>query len=186
MISKSDISNLIQNEQKFELLYDGDPEKRFHGIIHYLTIAVGGNVNDKCIVKVTSSSIWNGNMYPRYAVDFNSSNVFAILSDENSWLKYDFITSKIRPTCYSIRARGECLYNNPTSWIIEGPNTDEDRDWKLLYSRSDVKSLLGLNYVDTFDITTHLEPFESFRFLRIRSHGILVFSALEYFGYFFK
>lgn len=187
IISKSDILNLIQKEKKFEVLYDGDPNNRFHGIIHYLTIAFGGNVNDKCIVNVTSSSIWNGNMYPKYAVDLqNFSNVFATLSDENSWLKYDFITNKIRPTCYSIRSRGECLHNNPTSWIIEGSNTDEDNDWKLLDSRSDVKSLLGLNHVDTFDITTHLEPFESFRFLRIRSHGILVFSTLEYFGDFFK
>ena len=151
-----------------------------------MTIVFGGNVNDKCVVNVTSSSIWDGCMYPKYAVDLHKPNVFATQSDEKSWLKYDFITNKIRPTCYSIRSRGECLHNNPTSWVIEGSNTDDDNDWKLLDSRNEVKSLLGKNCEDTFDITTHLEPFESFRFLRIRSQGILVFSALEYFGHFFK
>lgn len=182
MISKSEILNLIQ---KHDIKYDGNSKNRFNGIIDYLTTTFGGNVNDKCIVKVTSSSIWNGNMYPKYAVDLHESSVFATLDDKNTWLKYDFINNKIRPTCYSIRSRGDCIYNNPTSWIIEGSNTDKDGEWKLLDSRNDVKSLLGLNLEDTFDITTHLEPIECFRFLRIRSHCLLVFSALEYFGQIF-
>ena len=114
--------------------FDGKNENRFHGIIHHLTAETGGNVNDNGTVITTASTICNGH-YSKYAVDLDDdTHYFQSVSIPNSWLKFDFKERKIRPSNYSIRTRHDCDQGgyHPKNWVIEGSNTDNDNDWKIL------------------------------------------------------
>ncbi|KAK8887933.1 hypothetical protein M9Y10_038992 [Tritrichomonas musculus] len=168
--------------------YDGKSEHAFDGIIRELTKKNSGNVDEKGVVKVTSSSVCC-NLYPKRAVDFdNIDNYFASDDKENSWLQYDFINLRVRPTHYSMRSRnsGGKGYKNPMSWLIEGSNDAEN--WTTLDSQKNVTYLDGKSLVHTFDIKA-LQKVNFFRYLRIRqtsknsgNDDLLVISALEYFG----
>lgn len=158
----------------------------FRGIIHQMTEECGGNVADKGRVNVTSSYCWNGNI-PKYAVDLdNNQTCFISGNEKNSWLKYDFISRKVRPSYYSIRSTNSSKgSHHPMNWVIEGSNYDSN-DWIILDTRSNITSLddscasqiFSIQKTDTF-----------YRYLRIRQTGVnstnyyyLEISALEYFG----
>lgn len=171
--------------------YDGKTNHSFNGIIHHLTEEAGGNVDEKGIVKVTSSST-NGNNLSKYAVDLDDNqHYFQSHHQPDSWLKYDFKKRKIRPTHYSIRTRhdwGNCSCH-PKNWVIEGSNTNNGVDWKILDTRSEVTCLDDKNAVHTFEIQPPLPKNECYRFLRIRQTGFntgdnfyFTLSALEFFG----
>lgn len=170
--------------------FDGKTENRLKGIIQKLTEEAGGNVSDKGIVDVTSSSTFS-DYYPKNAVDLNNiSNYYESINDTyDQWLRYDFKERKIRPTGYSIRTRHNSDCFNPQSWCIEVSNTGNDNDWKIVDSRTNATSLQKGNQLDTFEIGQKLHNNESYRFIRLRQTGqstynsnYLVISALEYFG----
>jgi hypothetical protein len=103
------------------------------GIIAHLSRKCGGNVHDRGIVNVTSSSrlggspTWDG----KNAFDLKSSSVFhsdgrwdahSIPHTRNQWISYDFQETKIIPTQYSIRSRADpCAADgsHPKSWLVE-------------------------------------------------------------------
>ncbi|KAK8876532.1 hypothetical protein M9Y10_006749 [Tritrichomonas musculus] len=174
--------------------FDGDESHGFQGIIHQLTEETGGNVSENGTVKVTSSPTNGNDVVSKYAVDFDDIyHYFQSKNEPNSWLKYDFLDSSVRPTFYTIRTRPEGGKgdNHPKNWVIEGSNTDNDDDWKILDERNNVTVLDDSNVAHTFEIQTELNPNERFRYLRIRETGpntqkgnyyFLTLSALEYFG----
>ena len=185
-----------RNSEKQVCEYDQNKTNRFDGIIQYLTNKFKGNVVDKGICKVTSSSLHDkayshDNYFPRNAVDFNKKyNVFSSHIGPNSWLKIDFIYRKVHPTHYSIQTwpnpKGQGHIQN---WVIEGSNTDRDDDWKILDSRKNERSLDDKLAENTFNIQTQLEDNEYFRYLRIRQTGLnshhtnqLIIGSLEFFG----
>lgn len=126
-------------------------------------------------------------------------NIWSLLNgthlndDKNAWLQIDFKNKKVHPTHYSIRSRHEGKPkgdNNLVNWNIEGSNSGNESDWKVLDQRLNVTCLDELCAQNTFDISVHLDPNESFRFLRIRQTGMdseglywMTFSAIEYFGF---
>lgn len=191
-INKKKYSDRYLSEDRlFE--YDGDINHRFDGIISHLSEEAGGNVNDKGKVKVTSSPINGEDFLAKYAVDFDDEHYFQTKNEPNSWLKYDFNDSQVRPTHYSIKTRpdGGKGDNHPKNWVIEGSNTDNGQDWKILDSRNDVTLLDDGNKSYTFEIQNPLKKNESYRYLRLRQTGpntqsgnyyYLTISALEYFG----
>lgn len=176
-------------EKKIE--YDGNSDHCFQGIIHHLTELSGGNIADKGIIGISSSSI-NKTYYPKYVVDLDDKTHYFQSEDrQDAWIKFDFKDRKIRPSHYSIRTRhdwgksGSHLKN----WAIEGSNSNKPNDWKVLDSRSDISCLDDANAMNTFDITAKLEPDECFQYLRLRITGVntdnkhfIFLSALEFFG----
>lgn len=177
-----------------QIEYDGNEEHSFEGIIHQLTIESGGNVNDTETVKVTSTPTNGNDVASRFAVDFDDNeHYFQTKNEKKSWIKYDFLDSKVRPSHYTIRTRptGGKGDNHPKNWVIEGSNTDQDDDWKVLDERHDITILDDSNVTHTYDIQTEIKENESFRYLRLRQTGpntqngnyyFLTLSALEYFG----
>lgn len=171
--------------------FDGDPSHRFDGIIMELTRECNGNVQDKGIVKVTSSSHY-ANYYPKYAVDFNDNQHYYFSNSQpNSWLKFDFIQRRIRPTMYSIKSRHDDGQSgcHLKCWVIEGSNSGLDNDWKILDSRENVTELDERDATSTYKIKPELNNKESYRFLRLRQTGVntagnnyLSIAALEFFG----
>ena len=194
--SKSGKNDKKQKKNKGQFFkFDKNSEDQFKGIIHYLTEKCGGNVSDKGVVAVTSSSICSDKgkdqdvFLPRNAVDFNDKSKNFVSRDlPDSWLLYDFKERKVRPTNYSIRSRANIKCHNPKNWVIEGSNSGSHGDWEILDTQVDVSVLDGLDLVHTFDVKSDSD--ESFRFLRIRQNGknhsgqnYFIICALEYYGY---
>lgn len=100
----------------------------------------GPDLEDKEIIKVTSSSI-SKQRVPKNILDFSNNGIyFASINEQNSWIKFDFINRKVRPNSYSIRT-----WNAPAgsshlmNWIIEGSN--DDLEWKILDEQKNVSCL---------------------------------------------
>lgn len=179
--------------EKFE--YDGNTNHSLQGIIHHLTQKCGGNVSEKEVVNVTASSIQYDWQLPKHSVDFSDDvkKYFHSNPEKISWLMYDFGELKIHPTHYTIRSRGDGGkgYHHLQSWVIEGSNSGNENDWKILDSRNKVSELDGKLALHTFNIQNHIGKNECFRYLRVRITGPdtdssncyhLILSALEYFG----
>lgn len=188
----ADANNSLHHysHKRSEIKFDGKSENAFNGIIQKLTVESGGNVDIKNVVKVTSSSIYDSSQTARNAVDLNDMNhYFSSDDEENSWLKYDFVNRKVKPTHYSIRTRHDYGKGrqHPKNWVIEGSN--EGKEWMVLDSHFDETCLDDKNVTHTFKIDDDLMPYNGYRYLRIRQTGkntagknYLIFSALEYFG----
>lgn len=169
---------------KIEINYS---ENQFKGIIHHLTELCGGNVSEKGVVDITSSSTSEFNNVAKYAVDLDEKNYFASSNTPNQWLKFDFKDWKIHPNGYSIRSRYNSSSCNPQNWCIEVSNTGNDDEWKIIDSRKNVTTLQNSNATGSFEINEKLN--DSFRFIRLRQTGkstdnydYLIISAIEFFG----
>jgi hypothetical protein len=153
----------------------GDP---FDGMISYLTRKHGGNVHEKKIVTITSSSTFSED--PKFSVqnvaDFNSDLGFCSRSEQNQWVRWDFRTMRIRPTNYTIR--GGTL----KSWIIEG--SVDNVMWVEIDQQVENGDLKGVG-IASFTVARSIEC----RFVRLRQTGRnhtgndqLAFRDLEIFG----
>lgn len=169
--------------------YDGNTRNQFKGIIQYLHDKYKGNVNDKKVVEITSSSMYMTSSSPKNAADFDTNLYFASNNEEDAWILYDFKERKVKPTHYSIRSRRDCGKggNHLRKWCIEGSN--DMKNWKTLDIRKKEKSLDDANASNTFDIQENLEKDDFFRYIRLRQIGYntgsnyhLNIAALEYFG----
>lgn len=191
----------IYTESVFE--YDHTKPNTFDGIIQHLTVVIGGNVDEKGVVKVSMPSVFEGKdgtrYLAKYAVNINDQTNYAQSDNtQNSYLRYDFIDRKVLPTHYSIRSRHDGTYgptnNHLQNWVIEGSNTGLENDWTILDKRDNIKSLDDINAFQTFEIQCKFESEIGFRFLQIRQIGYnttnrsyhLTISALEYFGSLFE
>lgn len=168
--------------------YDGDKSHSFEGILFNMMKQWGSDIEDKGIIKITSSSV-SKQRAPKNVLDFSNNNLyFATVNDQNSWLKIDFINRRVRPNSYSIRT-----WNAPPgsshlkSWVIEGSNTDIE--WKILDEQNNVECLDNRNAENTFDMKQKIQECDSYRYIRLRqtglnSHGLnqLFVNAFEIFG----
>lgn len=99
---------------------------------------------------------------------------------------------RVRPTHYSIRTRTDGNNRgNLQNWNIEGSNTGDDNDWKILDTHESEAQRAG--QTATFNIRTNLEPNESYRYLRLRQTGhstrkfnFLTLTSIEFFGTLFN
>lgn len=178
--------------EKLTFEYIENQTGKLEGIIHYLSEKFGGNIVDKGICKVTSSSVFK-NFYPKNVIDFNKLCLFtsdSTIDAVDPWLKIDFLGRKIHPTHYTIRTVGNkrngCHLKN---WVFECSNTDKNDDWIILDSRNNVDSLNNSLAIETFDIKENIDDNEYFRYFRIRQTGLncsntnqLAFCSLGLFG----
>lgn len=189
--SRHHYTNKKKDDKVKKVEFDGQQEHAFKGIISMLTKENGGNVDDKNVVKVTSSSVNSSGRIAKYAVDLDDCNhYFQSGNQQDSWLQFDFQNLKISPTHYSIRTRhnGGKGCHHPKNWCIEGSN--DTNSWTTIDTRSDITSLDDKNAISTFSIETSSRTNQFYRYIRIRQTGVntygyyhLTLSALEYFGF---
>lgn len=190
--NNNSITNSKQYSQQsvISVLFDGVKSHAFNGIIDMMTQECGGNVDKKDIVKITSSSRKRSDVDAFHAANLHDVNsYFYSLDEENSWLKYDFKDKKIMPSHYSIRSYPSSKNSEHLkSWVIEGSNTDNVDDWKILDSRHNSSCLNDRSASHTFEIQK-LKPAEYYRYIRLRQIDYnasntfhLSLSALEFYG----
>jgi hypothetical protein len=157
----------------------------FGPILLSLRIRFGGNVHEKQIVNITSSSLLYGEdrYHGRAAADWNSADAF-ISSNESvsQWLRFDFKDRRVRVTRYAIMS--SCA-DHPRSWVLEGSSSVDASTWSLLDSQSNNNDLNGDCRVASFPVAS----FAEYRYLRLRQtgtnhtgRGYFELAALEFFG----
>jgi hypothetical protein len=105
---------------------------------------MSGNVHDRGIVNVTSSSVATDHPTPapKNVVDFDNKIGFASLDSRNEWICFDFKDRCIRLSHYSIRSYHlDATAAHARSWVIEG--SGDHRNWVVQDERSNDNQLRG-------------------------------------------
>jgi hypothetical protein len=156
------------------------------GIISYLTAKCGGNVHDKGIVNITSSSLHGSTYLPNNAADLRNlagSAYFHSANEANAWLCYDFAKREVTPTHYAVVSTASAGNNHPKSWCLEV--STNGRDWTEVHQCPPNNDLVGSNQVGMYAVTQSVQG----RFVRLRQTGknhlhqdYFTVCALELFG----
>jgi hypothetical protein len=111
-----------------------------------------------------------------------STSIYQSQSYNNSWICYDFKTTRIKPTHYTVRSRNDYDGYHPKNRVIEG--SVDGSSWIEL-GRENTDQLVGLNRISTFSLSKTVEV----RMIRIQMIGnesnesyCFTISALEFFG----
>jgi hypothetical protein len=146
-------------------------------------------VADRGIVGIRSSSFFDDDCLPKNAADFAwTSWFFKSKNAVNEWIEWDFKTSQIEPTHYSISTHGsEAGSSHLQNCVIEGRN--EEEEWIKMDERWNDSQLNGPNRIATFEIVNRFRV----RIVRLRQTGmnhrgthILAFNSFELFGELFR
>jgi hypothetical protein len=143
------------------------------GIISYLTRTHGGNVHDKGIVTITSTSVRDDDHAVRNVADLTSDSWFYSKDELGQWICWDFHEMRVHPTDYTIISCGL------KSWVVESSLDGEA--WTEIDRKTD-----SLNF-DTawYAVSNSAEC----RFIRLTQTGqrhygydYLSICAFEFFG----
>jgi hypothetical protein len=142
---------------------DGSPL----GIIGYLSSKHGGNVADRGIVSVSSSSSRPA-CPARHAVDLQTTTIFQSDNSPNQWLCYDFKDRKVEATHYSIHGYSSDFYLR--SWVLEG--SLDGSKWDEVDQHMSDTTTNNEHPTGTFKISTSLASRRGKHYHSFRSHGV--------------
>jgi hypothetical protein len=169
-----------QSTNRYRLFILPKSEGSLDGIICYLTGKYEGNVSDREIVSVSSSSCHSS--YPaRHAVDLQTTTYFQSDNSPNQWLCYDFKHQKVQPTHYSIHAPSSNFYLR--CWVLEG--SLEGSTWNEIDRHTNDATTNNEHPIGTFKISNSI----AYRYIRLRQTGktangsdSLILHGFEIFG----
>ncbi|KAK8898305.1 hypothetical protein M9Y10_000588 [Tritrichomonas musculus] len=150
------------------LTFSPDSNNKFHGILRHLGDEAGGNVHDKRVVEISSSTRVQGDSYnPKNVADYGSNSYFAPCNVKNVDICFDFKEKQIQPTNYSIQSINiNCCNAYLRNWVVEVSN--DKVNWDIVDEHSNDSSLKGIDKMATFNIKqTNL----FYRYIRIRQTG---------------
>ena len=156
-----------------------DSSNPFNGIIAHLNQQAGGNVHQKGVVNITSSSDNHNKCYN--LVDYGWNSYWFSNNSPNSWVMFDFKEKKVSLSSYSLKSDGNG-YHHLLQWKLEGSN--DGSSWTCLDSRNTQD--LNRNYrVKNYSTNNH----DSYRYIRITmtgknsgSYDYFRLSQIEFFG----
>jgi hypothetical protein len=162
-----------------------DPSSPWSGIISFLTSQCGGNVHERSVVNITSSSD-GGNKCHQVAYH-GWNNYWFTNNSARSWIQFDFKDSSICLTDYTLKSDGNGSRNNGhhlVQWEIDGSN--DENAWEGLDSQNTQD--LNDNYVTkTFKCSSPSSHF--YRYIRLTQTGksacgndYLMLCNIEFFG----
>jgi hypothetical protein len=149
------------------------------GIISYLRHKHGGNLHEKGIVTVTSTSVLDDDpdFGPENVAGAASDSWFFSRDDPGQWLCWDFGELRLRPTNYTVSS------HLLRSWVVEG--SVNGAIWTVIDRQSDNQDFKRKANVASFDVSESVEC----RFVRLsqtdenhRNGYILAIDTVEFFG----
>jgi hypothetical protein len=156
---------------------DGFP---LDGIIAHLARFYDGNVHERGVVNVSTSSAHSSGFDGRKAVEFDQQAYFQSGQPTNQWLCYDFKDRRIELTGYSIAAFPNYYLG---SWVVEG--SEDGSEWVALDERNNNDEANSGHPIATFT----LDPGVPSRYIRLRQTGkaandsdYLILFGFEVFG----
>jgi hypothetical protein len=135
------------------------------GILSHLSQKHGGNVHDKGIVTITSSSVISTD--PQYSAknlaDVNKGCIFSSKNEVNQWVQLDFHYIRVNPIRYSLQSHN-CPSNcfHLKSWVIEG--SIDGSGWTKLERRTNNNDLNGPLLISSFSLSRSID----YRLIRLQ------------------
>ena len=142
--------------------FNYDSSNPFSGIIAHLNQQAGGNVHQKGVVNITSSSGHRNRCYN--LVDYGWNDYWKSQSSPNSWVMFDFKEKKVSLSSYSLKSDGSGKGGHLLQWKLEGSN--DGSSWTCLDSRNTL-DLNGQYIVKNYSTNNH----DSHRYIRITQTG---------------
>jgi hypothetical protein len=154
------------------------PQSSSDGIISSLTAKYGGNVHEKDIVKLTSSSVSHDPTCAlKNVVDLTSRSKFVSGRTTGDWICWDFRQMRVCPTHYTI----ECKFLK--TWVVEG-SVDGD-NWTEIDRHTNNQDFRTSSGPASFGVLKRMQ----YRFIRLtqtancHSGGFgLTLCAVDFFG----
>lgn len=174
-----------------ELPYNYGDE--LNGIINYLTVKAGGNLQDHEIIKIESSSCQNEpgyNFSVKNLLNFNNlgdRSMWSPNNERNAHIFYDFFDRKVKLTDYTFHTPKDESRDYPKSWSIECSN--DLINWIEVDNRLNQYVMNRKNVCKTFKCQNKSDQF--YRYVKITSKGpcwsnpnrfYFDLSAVEFFG----
>lgn len=161
-----------------------------NGILDYLTNKAGGNIYEKGIINITSSSV-QSNHEARHLCDFNNlgrSSMWSPNGVNNATVTFDFKEKKVKLSSYSFHTPSVSTHDYPKSWLIECSN--DANNWDVVDDRNNEEIMNNYNICRTFQCMNKSNEF--YRFIRIKTNGpcwnpkggryFFDLAAVEFFG----
>jgi hypothetical protein len=155
----------------------------FNGLIHHFTTICGGNVHERGVVEITSSS--NGYNKCWQVADHNWTNYWTTTSSPNSWIQFDFKNRNVSLTHYTLKSDGEGNHHL-LEWTIAGSR--EGALWDPIDCRK-TQDLNGNYITKTFALSVSSTGTPFYRYIRLTQTGKnssnydnLLLAAVEFFG----
>ncbi|KAH0786000.1 F5/8 type C domain containing protein [Histomonas meleagridis] len=154
--------------------------RSLNGIISYLSQKVNGNVHEKGIIKITSSTSDHNNCFQVANIEWK--DIWFTEDQPDQWIKFDFIDKRVLISHYTIKTH-KFKTCHIKSWVIEGSN--DSNVWDVIDIRS-INVLNGPNKYQTFPCDNVEMPYKCIR-LRMtgknsRGDNVLALSNFELFG----
>jgi hypothetical protein len=158
----------------------------FEGIIHALTAKCGGNVHEKGVVNITSSSVGCRESFKvaNHEWSFRWNGFWQSDNEANSWICFDFKERRIALSHYTLKSGGSGDYHL-VAWALEG--SEDGANWTSLDARN-TQELNGRYIVKIFGCSNK-DSSKLFRYLRLRqtaenSDGchFMQLGGIEFFG----
>jgi hypothetical protein len=117
--------------------YAFDPSSPWSGILSFLTSQCDGNIHERGIVNITSSSDGDsGNKYHQVA-NHGWNNYWYTSNSARSWIQFDFKDSAICLTDYTLKSDGNSSGkrgDHLVQWEIDGSN--DANAWKASIAKT--------------------------------------------------
>jgi hypothetical protein len=159
------------------------PESPFSGFINYLTSLCGGNVHERGVVNITSSSDNRNKCWE--VVNFDWNNYWYSHTIPRSWIQFDFKTRNVFVTHYTLKSAGHNGYHL-LQWTLAGSR--DRQTWESIDSRQ-TEDLKGNYITKTFSCSNQSGEARFYRYIRLTQTGNdssgrdhLMLSNFELFG----
>ena len=146
---------------------------------------------DRPVINITGNRC-PSDFYGTYSsiIDYKYDGLSYCSSDSpNSFICFEFISHRVSIEAYLIRSSNLVPLEGLQTWVIEGSNDFNEKNWILLDSVSNYPSLCYESQVCSFFITDEEKKKQKFRFIRLRMTGknsrnynVLSITNIEFFG----
>ena len=178
-----EISNNYQKANRIrETLIKPDKEHPMHGVLWVLGQKCGGNVHNKGVVDITSSTTDYNEPYEVANEDWK--DYWYSKEEPFPWLCVDFKEMSFKPTNYTLRTFN-CGpgYSHIKTWVLEGSNDGEN--WTVIDSQTNCNLMNQKRATIIFNCNSD----SSFHKLRLKMTGrnhhngtYLCLSGIDFFG----
>jgi hypothetical protein len=158
------------------------PDSPWSGLISYLCELCGGNVHEKGLTDVTSSS--RGNNQCQEVVNYGWTDWCNTATRPNSWIQFDFKDRIVSLTHYALKSHsGE--FDWFVQWTLQG--SMDGNTWSVLDTRN-TQDMNGKSITKIFECQGKSSVSDFYRYIRSTqtgktSHGrdCLILTNIEFF-----
>jgi hypothetical protein len=160
-----------------------ESDSPFSGLISHLSSLCGGNVHEKGVIAITSSSNYRNNIWQ--IADYVWTDYWYGNNETNSWIQFDFQDRIVSLTGYALKSDGFGSHHL-LQWTVTG--SKDGNTWNIL-DRQNTQDLNGNFITKIYRCANDSSNSDSYRYIRLTQTAVnssgnhhLMLSNIEFFG----